>query len=122
MPVDLPVDLPIRQAVFVEEYVTDFNGTNAAKRAGYSEKNAHNAASLLRRNPDVVKAIGKRVIERTKGLAVTSEIALAELANAGKSRKWGAFPQIEDVPENAGAFPKTIPLGISHEAVGIPTS
>jgi hypothetical protein len=77
----LPENLPIRQAVFVEEYVTDFNGTNAAKRAGYSAKSANKIAPQLLGKTRVKKAIEERVIERTKGLAVTSEIALAELAN-----------------------------------------
>ena len=43
----LPGDLPIRQAVFVEEYTTDFNRENAAKKAGYSEKSARRIQSLV---------------------------------------------------------------------------
>lgn len=77
----LPDDLPIRQAVFVEEYVTDFNGTNAAKRAGYSEKSAAKAAFDLRNKHEVRKAIGQRIVERMDGSFITTKEALAELAS-----------------------------------------
>lgn len=79
--VTLDSDLPIRQAVFVEEYLTDFNGTNAAKRAGYDEESAAQTAFKLRNKSEIKKAIGQRIIERMDGSIVSSKEALAELVN-----------------------------------------
>ena len=58
--VALDGDLPIRQAVFVEEYLTDFNATNAAKRAGYSEKNADKIGSELLGKTRVKEVVEER--------------------------------------------------------------
>lgn len=45
---------------FVEEYLVDLNGTQAAIRAGYSEKTAAQQASRLLRNVKVQQAVGTR--------------------------------------------------------------
>ena len=45
--------IPPKQALFVQEYLKDFNGTNAAIRAKYSEKGAHVVASRLLNNSKV---------------------------------------------------------------------
>lgn len=45
-----------KQQRFVEEYLTDFNGTAAARRAGYSARTARQQASRLLRIP-AVKAV-----------------------------------------------------------------
>ena len=37
-------NLSAKQLKFVEEYLIDFNGTRAAKAAGYSEKTAYSIA------------------------------------------------------------------------------
>ena len=58
--VALDGDLPIRQAVFVEEYLTDFNATNAAKRAGYREKSAAKIAFDLRNKSEVKEVVEER--------------------------------------------------------------
>jgi phage terminase small subunit len=49
--------LSFKQAAFVREYLKDFNGTQAAIRAGYSEKTAESQASTLLRNPKIGSAI-----------------------------------------------------------------
>jgi phage terminase small subunit len=46
-----------KQARFVEEYLQDLNGTQAAIRAGYSEKTANEQAAQLLKKPEVAKAI-----------------------------------------------------------------
>ena len=45
---------------FVDEYLVDLNGTQAAIRAGYSEKTAAQQASRLLRNVKVQQAIATR--------------------------------------------------------------
>lgn len=50
-----------KQQAFVREYLIDFNGTQAAIRAGYSEKTAKSQASQLLTNEDVSEALKKGV-------------------------------------------------------------
>ena len=69
----LPADLPIQQAVFAEEYVTDFNATNAAKKAGYSEKTAGQLGHQLLKKPSVRAAVEERAIELLNGMRITTD-------------------------------------------------
>lgn len=46
-----------KQQIFVAEYLLDFNGTRAAKRAGYGEKNARITAAKLLSIPEIKQAI-----------------------------------------------------------------
>lgn len=61
-----------RVAKFVEEYVKDFNGRQAAIRAGYSPNGAEVTASRLLRNPNVRAVLApdltKRVEERAEAI------------------------------------------------------
>lgn len=54
--------VPDRQMLFASEYILDFNGTQAAIRAGYSEKTAAEQASRLLRNVKVRSEI-ERLLE-----------------------------------------------------------
>lgn len=54
-------DLTDKQKRFVDEYLIDCNATQAAIRAGYSEKTAESTGSRLLRNAKVSKAIQKRM-------------------------------------------------------------
>ena len=59
-----------RQA-FVREYVVDFNGAQAAIRAGYSEKGARQQASHLLTNIDIAKCV--RDVKRARAKALGTE-------------------------------------------------
>lgn len=50
---ELAKDLTPRERLFVREYITDLNGTQAAIRAGYAEKSAASQASRLLRKEAV---------------------------------------------------------------------
>ncbi len=49
-----------KQARFVDEYLIDLNATQAAKRAGYSEKTAQEQSARLLSNAIVSRAIAER--------------------------------------------------------------
>lgn len=49
-----------RRKLFVDEYMIDFNGAAAARRAGYSEASAASMASELLTNADIKQEIVKR--------------------------------------------------------------
>lgn len=47
----------VRQKMFVEEYLKDMNATQAAIRAGYSEKTAYSQGQRLLKNVEIKNAI-----------------------------------------------------------------
>ena len=53
-------ELTPRQARFVDEYMVDLNGTQAAIRAGYSRKTAEVLAYQLLQKPLVAATVAKR--------------------------------------------------------------
>lgn len=53
-------NLTEKQRNFVEEYIKDYNATQAAKRAGYSERTAHNSGYRNVNNDEIKLAIKKR--------------------------------------------------------------
>jgi len=69
-----------KQARFVEEYLIDANGAQAAIRAGYSPKTAGIQAAQLLANPEIAAAIEAAMSERAEKLEITSERVLAEIA------------------------------------------
>jgi phage terminase small subunit len=51
--------LSAKERRFVAEYLTDQNGTAAAKRAGYSEKSARTIAARMLAKDNIATAVGK---------------------------------------------------------------
>ncbi len=68
-----------RKARFVEEYLIDLNATNAAKRAGYSEKTANTQGSRLLADVDIATAITEARAARTQRNEITADQVLKEL-------------------------------------------
>ncbi|MDG4650102.1 terminase small subunit [Roseibacterium sp. SDUM158017] len=77
--------LTARQARFVEEYLIDLNATQAAIRAGYSEKTARSQGQRLLTNVDVETAIQEGKARRSERTEVTQDRVIAELAKIGFS-------------------------------------
>src|SRR5574343_1002088 len=65
-----------RQKMFVEHYAMCFNASEAARRAGYSEKNAADTGHDLIRNPQISRLIREKV----KQTQVSADEALSILA------------------------------------------
>ena len=76
--------LRAKRRVFVEHYLRTFNGTESAKRAGYSARSAHVLAHRLLAEPAIQEAIKARLAELKMGtdevLLRLSEQARAEYA------------------------------------------
>lgn len=53
-----------KQRVFIEEYLRCWNATEAARRAGYSEKTARAIGSENLTKPDIIEEIKRRVDEK----------------------------------------------------------
>jgi phage terminase small subunit len=75
-----------KQALFVAEYLVDLNATEAAKRAGYSDKTAYSIGFENLRKPEIQEAIRVAMDERSKRTEITQDRVLQELAAIGFSR------------------------------------
>lgn len=69
-----------KQAIFIAEWLVDFNATRSAIAAGFSEKTAEAAGSRLLRNVKVAAAIAERKARRVEKLDVEAERVSRELA------------------------------------------
>jgi phage terminase small subunit len=77
-----------KQAVFVNEYVKDFNGTQAAIRAGYSSKTANRIATENLSKPVIRDEVDKRLRAAMEESNITLDWWLKkvkDIAENGKS-------------------------------------
>ncbi|MGP5103629.1 terminase small subunit [Psychrobacter celer] len=77
--------LTTKQRLFVDEYIIDFNGTQAAIRAGYSARTAQEQSSRLLSNVMVAEAIDEAIADRRKRLRIDADTVLWkwwQIANA----------------------------------------
>lgn len=68
-----------KQARFVEEYLKDLNATQAAIRAGYSEKTAEQIGYQLLQNPSVSTAIEAEKAARSERTQIDADWVLRRL-------------------------------------------
>ena len=81
--------LTAKQNAFVDEYLVDFNATQAAIRAGYSEKTANSVCARLLVNVGISQEIQKRQHDRAERLSLsveTIERSLTDIAFAEPAR------------------------------------
>ncbi len=72
-----------KQARFINEYLVDLNATQAAVRAGYSEKSAYSQGQRLLKNVEVAREIRNRGEAISEKLQITQESVARELARIG---------------------------------------
>lgn len=88
-----------RQELFCREYIIDYNGKQAAARAGYSEKSAETQAARLLRNDKVLSRVRELQAEQVKRLSIsadwvilklkeTLDQSMAAVQTRNKSAKW----------------------------------
>lgn len=73
--------LTAKQRRFCDEYLIDLNATQAAIRAGYSEKNARNIASENLAKPNIKAYIDERMAEKESRLIATQDEVLKYLTS-----------------------------------------
>ena len=81
-----------KQATFVQEYLVDLNATQAAIRAGYSEKSAARYAVEMLNKTHVAEAIRSAMDARNQRVEISQDRILEELACI-------AFGDVRDVAE-----------------------
>jgi phage terminase small subunit len=83
-----------KQQLFVREYLVDLNATQAAIRAGYSERTAGQMGFDLLRNPKLAAAVQAGMDKRAAKVELTAEEVLADIKRIAKkaeeSADWGA--------------------------------
>lgn len=79
-----------KQRRFIEEYLIDLNATQAAIRAGYSSKTAHEQGAQLLAKLSIRTEIDKAIAKRSRRTGITQDRVLRELAKV-------AFVNIADV-------------------------
>ncbi len=72
-------NLTPKQQRFVEEYLIDLNGTQAAIRAGYSEKTANEIGAENLAKPSIAKAIQDALKERSERVQIDADYVLKRL-------------------------------------------
>jgi len=88
---------PIKQLTprnhrFLDEYLVDLNGTQAAIRAGYKPGEARNRAVRLLRDPSVSAALKRAMAQRAARTRITADRVLKEYARI-------AFADIREVAD-----------------------
>ena len=73
--------LKLKQQRFVEEYLVDLNGTQAAIRAGYRPRSAKVTASRLLSKANIRTAVAEERAEAAAKAGLSVEGVLTELAN-----------------------------------------
>jgi len=89
--------LNTKQSVFVKEYLRDFNATQAALRAGYSERTAGSIGHNLLKKVEIQEEINRLIEEKTVGydemLIGLSEQARASLGDFFMvAEEWTRYP------------------------------
>ena len=79
-----------KQERFCLEYMTDLNATQAAKRAGYSPRNAHRIASGLLKNPHIKARVQALQAGRAERVGLTQDWVIGKLRDVVERAMGGA--------------------------------
>lgn len=69
----MPTD---KQTAFVREYLVDLNATQAAIRAGYSERTAYSVGQRLLKNVEIQRAVAAAQAKRARRVEIKAEDVL----------------------------------------------
>lgn len=78
-----------KMELFAREYVKDYNATQAAIRAGYSEKTASSQGSRLLKNPKVLELIKENQKALVESSCLSEEKIIIELLTIYERCKGG---------------------------------
>jgi phage terminase small subunit len=97
-----------KQRVFIEEYLQCWNASEAARRAGYSERSARVTASKLLTKANIQAEISERISEK----AMTADEILVRLGDMARG-DLGDFMDIENMTFHL-SLKKAKELGLTH--------
>ena len=102
------MSLTKKQRVFIEEYLQCWNATEAAKRAGYSERTAYSSGQRLLKDVEISDAIKKRISEK----AMSADEVLLRLGDMARG-DLGDFLDVESMSFDL-SLKKAQELGVTH--------
>ena len=79
-----------RQEVFIQEYLVDFNGAAAVRRAGFSHANASATAYRLLHNPEVKAALQAALDKRREETEISAKRVMAHISGIAFADAQGA--------------------------------
>ena len=88
---------------FVEEYIVDLNGRQAAIRAAYSPKTAEVQASRLLRNAKVQQALKTAMRAQSRRTEITADSVVAEYAKVAFANVRDFLPKEGETIDLSGA-------------------
>lgn len=86
-----------KQRRFCDEYLIDLNATQAAIRAGYSEKNARNIASENLAKPNIREYIDRRMAEKESELIADQDEVLKYLTSVLRGNTQSEVVVVENI-------------------------
>lgn len=86
-----------KQKRFCDEYLIDLNATQAAIRAGYSEKNARNIASENLAKPNIRAYIDQRMAEKESALIADQDEVLKYLTSVLRGETQSEVVVVENI-------------------------
>ena len=92
-----------KQKQFCEEYIIDLNGTQAAIRAGYSEKTANRIASELLTKLDIQEYICKLKNKRSERVKYSQDELMRDILEV-KNRCMQASPVLDKEGNETGVW------------------
>ena len=92
-----------KQKQFCEEYIIDLNGTQAAIRAGYSEKTANRIASELLTKLDIQEYICKLKNKRSERVKYSQDELMRDILEV-KNRCMQANPVLDNEGNETGVW------------------
>lgn len=116
--------LTLRKTIFCDEYIKDFNGTQAAIRAGYSAKTANEQAVRLLANVSIQSYISDLLKKRSERTEITQDRVLLEIARLAFNDPRKVFDKnnsllpINQWPDEAAAAISSIKITESTDADG----
>lgn len=114
-----------KQRRFVDEYLVDLNGTQAAVRAGYSRRTANRIASENLSKPDVQSAVAAAQRARAERTKLSQDRVIEELAAIAFSdiRKMfdvtGKLLPPHDLPDDVAAAVASLVIQTPHDVGGV---
>jgi phage terminase small subunit len=110
----MPRKLTVKQQRFIAEYLVDYNGTQAAIRAGYPAPAAAQMASENLRKPEIRAAVDRALAALQARCDVSAERVLLELARV-------AYADVRGIFDAAGRLkqPKDYDAAIAAAVVGV---
>lgn len=93
-----------KQEMFCREYLVDLNGTQAAIRAGYSEKTANEQAARLLANVNIQEYVQSLMDARVQRVEITADYVLKSIHEITERCKQGVPVLVEGQPTGEWKF------------------